>query len=56
MMTKKGRIKKNISTVFESDIKSGAVNSSSLKIEAIRLGLEKAMDEFLAYISAKSAQ
>ena len=56
MMTKKGRIKKSISTVFESDIKSGSVNSSSLRIEAIRLGLEKSMDEFLAYVSAKSAQ
>jgi len=56
MMTKKGRIKKNISTVFQSDIKPGSVDSSALKTEAIRLGLEKAMDEFLAYVSAKSAQ
>jgi len=56
MMTKQGRIKKNISTVFESDIQAGSVDSSSVKIEAIRLGLEKSMDEFLAYVSAKSAQ
>lgn len=56
MMTKKGRIKKDISTVFQSDIQPGSVDSSTVKTEAIRLGLEKAMDEFLAYVSARSAQ
>ena len=55
MMTKQGRIKKNISTVFESDIHASSVNSSALRTEAIRKGLEKALDEFLAYVSAKSA-
>jgi len=56
MMTKKGRIKKNVSSIFESDIQAGSVGSSTVKIEAIRLGLEKSLDEFLAYVSAKSAQ
>lgn len=56
MMTKKGRIKKNISSIFESDIQAVSVDSSAVKIEAIRLGLEKSLDEFLAYVSAKSAQ
>lgn len=55
MMTKQGRIRKNISTIFESDIKEGSVDSSELRIEAIRLGLEKSLDEFLAYVSAYSA-
>ena len=55
MMTKQGRIKKNISTIFESGIHASSVNSSALRTEAIRKGLEKALDEFLAYVSAKSA-
>jgi len=55
MMTKQGRIKKKISTIFETDIKAGSVDSSALRTEAIRKGLEKALDEFLAYVSAKSA-
>ncbi len=56
MMTKKGHIKKNISTRFDADIKAGSVDSSSLRIDAIRQGLEKSMDEFMAYISARSIQ
>jgi len=56
MMTKQGRVRKNISTIFESDIQEGSIDSSALRTEAIRLGLEKALDEFLAYVSAKSAQ
>ena len=55
MMTKQGRLKKNISTVFESDIHASSATSSALRTEAIRKGLEKALDEFLAYVSAKSA-
>ena len=55
MMTKKGRIKKKISTVFESDIQAGSTDSSALRIAAIRKGLEKSLDEFLAYVSAYSA-
>jgi len=55
MMTKQGRISKKISTIFESDIHAGSVESSALRTEAIRKGLEKALDEFLAYVSAKSA-
>jgi len=54
MITKKGRMKKNISTVFESDIQASSLASSTLRTEAIRKGLEKALDEFLAYVSAKS--
>ncbi len=56
MNTKKGRIKKNIVAIVESDIQAGSVDSSAVKIEAIRVGMGKALDEFMAYVSAKSAQ
>ena len=56
MVTKDGVITKNINTVYEADIQDSALTSSALKIEAIRKGLEKAMDEFLAYVSARSTQ
>ncbi len=54
MISKKGRMTKNISTIFESDIQASSLASSTLRTEAIRKGLEKALDEFLAYVSAKS--
>ncbi len=53
MITKEGKIKKNISTVHEADIQASSLASSTLRTEAIRKGLEKALDEFLAYVSAK---
>lgn len=53
MLTKEGRIKKNISAVHEADIQASSLQSSSLRTEAIRKGLEKALNEFLAYVSAK---
>ena len=53
MVTKKGKLSKTISTSHESDIQKSSLSSSTLRIEAIRKGLEKAMDEFLAYVSAK---
>ncbi len=45
---------KNIVTVVESDIQAGSVDSSVYKTEAIRIGLEKALNEFMAYVSAYS--
>ena len=56
MQTKQGKETKLINAVVESDIDASALSSSQAKIEAIRLGLEKALDEFLAYVSAKSAK
>ena len=53
MLTKDGRVSKSISSTVESDITTGSLSSSALRTEALRLGLEKAMDEFLAYVSAK---
>ena len=54
MLTKQGKLTKNISAVHESDIQASSLLSSTLRTEAIRKGLEKALDEFLAYVSAKS--
>jgi len=53
MLTKEGRVKKNISAIHEADIEASSLTSSTLRTEAIRKGLEKALDEFLAYVSAK---
>ena len=53
MITKEGKIEKNISSIVETDIQASALTSSALRTEAIRKGLEKALDEFLAYVSAK---
>ena len=55
MITKKGKASKYISTNFESDIQASSFYSSTLRTEAIRRGLEKALDEFLAYVSASGA-
>jgi len=56
MLTKDGVISKNINTIYEADIQESALTSSAIRIEAIRKGLEKAMDEFMAYVSARSLQ
>jgi len=53
MVTRQGKITKTINAVHETDIQASALYSSALKTEAIRKGLEKALDEFLAYVSAK---
>ncbi len=54
MITKDGEIKKNIDAIYEADIKDSALTSSALRIEAIKKGLEKGLDQFLAYVSARS--
>ncbi len=53
METKQGQLSKTISSIVESDIRASSFTSSALKIEAIRKGLGKALDQFLAYVSAK---
>ena len=53
METKKGKLTKQISSVVEADIQASSLNSSYLRTEALRKGLEKALDEFMAYVSAK---
>jgi len=53
MVTKEGKLKKTISSIVESDIQASSLTSSALRTDAIRKGLGKALDEFLAYVSAK---
>ncbi len=53
MLTKKGTINKRISSRVESDIQASSLTSSALRTEAIRIGLAKALDEFIAYASAR---
>ena len=53
METKEGIIKKRISTRVESDIQASSLTSSTLRTEAIRVGLAKALDEFIGYVSIK---
>ena len=53
METKEGRLSKRISTIVESDIQASSITSSVLRTEAIRQGLAKALDEFIAYVSAQ---
>ena len=53
MVGKKGSFSKNIASIVESDIHASSLTSSALRTEAIRIGLAKTLDEFLAYASAK---
>jgi len=53
METKDGNLSKGISSRVESDIQASSLTSSNLRTEAIRKGLAKALDEFIAYVSAK---
>ena len=53
MVNKLGREKKTIRSIVESDIQASSLTSSVLRTEAIRKGLGKSLDEFLAYVSAK---
>jgi len=53
MYTKQGVVKKKIRSRVESDIQASSLTSSTLRTEAIRQGLAKSLDEFIAYVSAK---
>ena len=54
MLTKEGKkLTKSISSRVESDIQASSITSSVLRTEAIRKGLEKALDQFLGYVTAK---
>ena len=53
MVNKDGKVSKTISSIVDSDIQESSLTSSALRTEAIRIGLGKTLDEFLAYVSAK---
>ncbi|MEY3001868.1 MAG: hypothetical protein RLZZ428_243 [Pseudomonadota bacterium] len=55
LVTKQGHVDKTITSIVEADIQATTLNSSFLRTEAIRKGLAKALDQFLAYASAKGA-
>ena len=55
MVTKQGKLSKTIIAVHESDIQASSLRSSALRTDAIAKGVSKALDEFLAYVSAKGA-
>lgn len=54
-VTKQGRESKTITAVHEADIEASALNSATLRTEAIGEGAKKALDEFIAYVAAKGA-
>lgn len=53
MVNKEGKVSKTISSIVDADIQESSLTSYALRTEAIRIGLGKALDEFLAYVSAK---
>ena len=53
METKEGVIRKAIHSRVESDIQASSLTSSTLRTEAIKVGLAKALDEFIGYVSAR---
>jgi hypothetical protein len=55
VISESGNFTKRISSRVESDIQASSLTSSTLRTEAIKAGLEKAMDEFLAYVSVRAA-
>jgi hypothetical protein len=57
MKTKSGEVlTKSIRSRVESDIQASSITSSALRVEAVRQGLAKALDEFLAYVSVKGVE
>jgi len=53
MKTKKGSFQKSIMARHDGSVQASSLRSSTLRIEAIRKGLEKALDQFLAYVSVE---
>jgi hypothetical protein len=56
MLTRAGRIHKTITSSVQKDIYYSSVLTSKLRTEAIKKGFDKALDEFLAYISARASK
>ena len=53
--TTKGVFQRSISARVEENISASSTLSSSLRIEAIRVGMAKALDQFLAYVALQGA-
>jgi len=54
MLTKEGKSTKTITAFVDRDIQSSSLTFSTLRTQAIKIGLEKALDEFFAYVSVIS--
>ncbi len=53
--TSKGDFQRSITSTVEENIDASSTLSSSLRIEAIRVGMAKALDQFLAYAASQGA-
>ena len=53
MVTKEGKLSRDIESLVDSDIEESSINSSALRIESIGIALRKNLDQFMAYVSAK---
>ena len=55
IQTSKGNFQRSIRSTVEEDISASSTLSSSLRIEAIRVGMARALDQFLAYAASQGA-
>jgi len=55
LQSKKGNFSRSITSTVEENINASSTLSSALRIEAIRVGMARALDQFLAYVAAKGA-
>jgi hypothetical protein len=53
--TKQGTFRRNITSTVEENISASSTLSSALRIEAIRVGMARALDQFLAYVASQGA-
>lgn len=53
--TKTGSFSRSITGIVEENIGASSTLSSNLRIEAIRSGMARALDQFLAYVSSQGA-
>ena len=53
--TKRGSFRRSITGTVEENISASSTLSSSLRIEAIRTGMARALDQFLAYVASRGA-
>lgn len=56
LYTKQGKLTKSISAIHEADVEASSLVSSTTRTTAIRAGLEKALGEFLAYVSVRGVK
>ncbi len=53
--TKRGSFRRSITGTVEENISASSTLSSNLRIEAIRTGMARALDQFLAYVASQGA-